>query len=90
MSFFRVIFFIFLIYFLYSFLKKIFKSIFVEKDREFQNPSKKLDEKELVKDPQCGIYVVKNVTFKLKNGEETIYFCSKECMDKYKKSFRRE
>jgi YHS domain-containing protein len=85
MSFFRVIFFIFLFYLLYSFLKKIFKSLFKEKDREFQKSSRKLSEKELVKDPQCGIYVVKNPTFTLKNGGETIYFCSKECMDQYKK-----
>lgn len=85
MTFFRFVIFIFLLYLFHVFIKKLLKSFTSKEYTKRQNSTNKLEEKELVKDPQCGIYVVKNIASKLKHGNETLYFCSKECMDKYRR-----
>ncbi len=40
-------------------------------------------EDELVKDPVCGIYVPKNKAISIRLGDRKVYFCSKECKEKY-------
>lgn len=37
----------------------------------------------LHKDPVCGIYVAESSAFRMKQGNETIWFCSEECLRKY-------
>ena len=39
---------------------------------------------ELKKDPVCGTFISTETAFQKAVGGETMYFCSKECRDKYK------
>ena len=39
--------------------------------------------KKLVRDPVCGIHVSEGLALPLKQCNETIFFCSRECRDKY-------
>ena len=39
---------------------------------------------EMVQDPVCKVYVPKNSSLSIHNSGKTYYFCSKECMDKFK------
>jgi YHS domain-containing protein len=38
----------------------------------------------LHKDPVCGVYVSADTSVAQTFGEETVYFCSPECRDKYR------
>lgn len=38
---------------------------------------------ELVKDPVCGTYVLKNADIRVRDGEEVHAFCSYDCRDRY-------
>jgi uncharacterized protein len=40
---------------------------------------------EMVKDPECGIYVPCNDAIKAHSKGSTHYFCSTDCRDKYQK-----
>ena len=40
---------------------------------------------EMVFDPVCQSYFPKNAAFNTKNGNETVYFCSEECREKFLK-----
>jgi len=44
---------------------------------------------ELKKDPACGTYIAAATSIQEKVGGETIYFCSKQCRDKYVASLAR-
>ena len=37
----------------------------------------------LVRDPVCGMHVAENLALPLREGTETVHFCSSECRDKY-------
>lgn len=39
-----------------------------------------------VKDPQCGMYVAKDLAVAMSKGRETLYFCSVECKDEFLKT----
>jgi YHS domain-containing protein len=39
--------------------------------------------KKLVRDPVCGIHISEGLALPLKQGNETIFFCSAECRDRY-------
>jgi YHS domain-containing protein len=47
-----------------------------------QGPSEEGSE-EMVRDPQCGVYVPVTSAIRKKAGGEMVYFCSKECEEKY-------
>ncbi len=38
----------------------------------------------LRQDPVCGVYVQEHEEFSLSTGSGRVYFCSKECMNKFK------
>jgi len=38
---------------------------------------------EMVKDPICSTYVSTDSDIRVKEGDETLYFCSYECRDEY-------
>jgi YHS domain-containing protein len=42
------------------------------------------DGEEMVRDPQCGVYVPISSALKKKIKGETVYFCSRECEDTFK------
>jgi YHS domain-containing protein len=44
---------------------------------------------ELKKDPTCGTYISAATSIQEKVGGETLYFCSKQCRDKYVASLAR-
>ena len=52
-----------------------------EKDAE--KKKKRIESGEMVKDPVCGTYVEKDSAITVRNGEQTLYFCSYECRKKY-------
>ena len=52
-----------------------------EKDAE--KKKKRVESGEMVKDPVCGTYVEKDSAITVRNGEQTLYFCSYECRKKY-------
>jgi YHS domain-containing protein len=41
--------------------------------------------RKLVRDPVCGIHLSEGLALPFEQGNETIYFCSAECRDKYLK-----
>ena len=51
--------------------------------KEEQERKRKIDSNEMVKDPVCGTYVDKSSAISVRNGSETLYFCSYECRQKY-------
>ena len=52
-----------------------------EKDAE--KKKKRMESGEMVKDPVCGTYVEKDSAITVRNGDQTLYFCSYECRKKY-------
>ncbi|SFN08518.1 YHS domain-containing protein [Thermodesulforhabdus norvegica] len=47
--------------------------------RDTMSGRKPLESAELVQDPQCGVYFVKDRGVKTDINGETYYFCSEEC-----------
>lgn len=39
--------------------------------------------KEMVQDPHCGVYVVKQDAYCIHHHNQTLYFCSEECSRKF-------
>jgi YHS domain-containing protein len=37
------------------------------------------------RDPVCGMFVSTEVSYRLKRGEETLHFCSQDCLERYEK-----
>ena len=67
-------------YLLYSLFMKENKKK-AEKDAE--KKKKRMESGEMVKDPVCGTYVEKDSAITVRNGDQTLYFCSYECRKKY-------
>ena len=40
---------------------------------------------EMVRDPQCGVYIPHSIALKRRVRGETVFFCSRECAEKYRK-----
>jgi YHS domain-containing protein len=45
-------------------------------------PSNAVTQK-LVRDPVCGMHIAEGLALPVKQGAETLFFCSAECRDKY-------
>jgi YHS domain-containing protein len=43
---------------------------------------------EMVKDPACQVYVPKNMAIKQKINKQIYYFCSRECLEKFRESLK--
>ena len=56
------------------------------KKAEEQTPSQDV----LVEDPVCHTLVPKHQAIRMKKGEETFYFCSDDCCDKFSEKERGE
>ena len=76
----RLLIFVFLIYILYSLVKKVFGS--GSRISRSKPPSGVISE--MVQDPYCKIYIPKNEAYREVLGGNEIFFCSKECAEKYK------
>ena len=51
-------------------------------NRDMDVPSDAVSQK-LVRDPVCGMHVAQGLALSLKQGTETLFFCSVECREKY-------
>lgn len=76
----RLLIFVFLIYILYSLVKKVFGS--GSRISRSKPPSGVISE--MVQDPYCKIYIPKNEAYKTMLAGKEMFFCSKECAEKYK------
>lgn len=43
---------------------------------------------EMARDPVCGMFVSKELPHRLERDGETIYFCSRQCLERYVKNLR--
>lgn len=43
----------------------------------------------LVRDPVCGMHVAAELALPLREGTETVHFCSSECRDKYASAMKK-
>lgn len=68
-------------YLIWRYIKR--KVLLPEQNRDTVSPRTPRSVAELVKDPQCGVYVVKDKAVKVRVGGEEIYFCSEACRSKY-------
>ena len=41
---------------------------------------------ETARDPVCGMFVSTELSHRLTQGGETLHFCSRDCLERYKKS----
>jgi YHS domain-containing protein len=41
---------------------------------------------EMARDPVCGMFVSTELSHRLKEGRQTLHFCSQECLERYQKS----
>jgi len=39
---------------------------------------------QMVRDPECGMFVSTEVSHRLRKGGETLHFCSEGCLEKYR------
>jgi len=76
----RLLLFVFLIYILYSLVKKVFGAGSKISGRD--RPSGVISE--MVQDPFCKTYIPRNEAYKAIMGGEELLFCSRECAEKYK------
>ena len=69
---------------------KMFANDFLRKRKQDEKEQKeetdrKIAAGEMVKDPECGVYVALDDSVSVKDGNRTWYFCSYECRDKFLK-----
>jgi uncharacterized protein len=76
----RLIFFIILIYILYSLVKRVFGAGSKISGRDSSSGVIS----EMVQDPFCKTYIPRNEAYRAVLGGEEILFCSRECAEKYK------
>lgn len=75
------------------FLYHLFANDFFRKNKENDEKNKAEMERkarcgEMVKDPECGVYVEKESSISVRNGEQIYYFCSYECRDEFIKKLK--
>lgn len=55
------------------------------RDRQDPSPSARAVRGETARDPVCGMFVSTEVSHRLVRGQETVHFCSRECLERYEK-----
>jgi uncharacterized protein len=48
----------------------------------------KREGEEMVCDPQCGVYIPQGSAIKRRIKGDTVFFCSRECVEKYREKAR--
>jgi len=79
----RLIITIVIIYLVFRLVKGLFLPSGKRKENFPRKPAS-IEGEDLVKDPYCGTYVPVSSANKLRINGEDLYFCSKECLEKYK------
>ena len=80
----RLLIFVFLIYILYSLVKRVFGAGPKISGRDTSSGVIS----EMVQDPICKTYIPRNEAYKVILEGEEIYFCSRECAEKYKNKMK--
>ncbi len=74
------------VYFVYKTIKTaLLKDSNMDNKEDFGSNAGSSADDVMIKDPQCGVYFPQKDGISLKQGRETLYFCSDECRDEYKK-----
>ncbi|MCX7822102.1 MAG: hypothetical protein N2260_01505 [Syntrophobacterales bacterium] len=68
-------------YLLWRYVKKKFLMLDRSDDTTFRKEPSSIAE--LVQDPQCGVYIVKDKAIKVNIDGREVYFCSEACRGKY-------
>ncbi len=82
----RLLIFAALIYFCYRLLKGSVGSLLKDKLKPADKEDSSLADAELIKDPQCGAYFMKQKGVEARVEGKTLHFCSRECRDRFLKS----
>jgi YHS domain-containing protein len=61
----------------------LFRGTDSQRETVGQGNNDTLKQRRLVRDPVCGTHVAEVLAIPLREGSELLYFCSKECRDKY-------
>ena len=72
-----------LLYLVFILVRNFAASLARRKDRFPRRPGPMKSE-DLVQDPYCHRYVPESEAFKASLDDKTLYFCSRECLEKYK------
>ena len=71
-------------YVLYKlFANDFFKKKKIDEDKEKEEREKLIAKGEMVKDPVCGAYVLKDGAISVRDGNKSWYFCSYECREDF-------
>jgi YHS domain-containing protein len=54
-----------------------------------ETPNAETQGRRLVRDPVCGMHVAEVLAIPVREGAETVHFCSTQCRDKYEASLRK-
>jgi YHS domain-containing protein len=83
----RLLVFAFLIYFGYRLLKGKIASMIESAQRGYepQDRGNSVQEAELIRDPQCGVFFMKSKGIPANVQGRTLYFCSEACRDAFLK-----
>ncbi len=85
---FRFLTFIIVGWIVYRILRFFFRAIFwigKNETREKMRDYSQKEATEMVQDPVCGVYIPKDQAVHIKVNGKDIFFCSKECKNKYLK-----
>ena len=74
----RLIIYFVIIYFAINLVKAL-----ITPKKTYENKDSNLGE-DMVEDPYCGTFIPKSSALEKKSGGEKLYFCSKECWQRYK------
>lgn len=80
----RFMFFLILCYLLYRLIRALLR-VSMKRDTGITPFDERHREDEMVKDPYCEVYIPIRDAYPGKVGGEDLYFCSKECLEKYKR-----
>ena len=83
----RLIFTVIIVYFVYRLVKGLFLPS-GKRQENFPRKPASIQGEDLVKDPYCGTYVPVSTASKVSINGEELYFCSNECIEKYRERER--
>lgn len=69
----------------YHLIKKLIRAYFAAFDNREERHGSDLDA-ELIRDPQCGAYFMKQKGVKGVIDGQVVHFCSQQCYDRYRRS----
>lgn len=78
-----------LLWLAYFLVKKFTRSLFGPSDTDERKPGAPTSDADLIQDPQCGKYFLKQRGVKGVVAGKVLHFCSEECYDEYLKNIDR-